>query len=102
TSTTGTPGRQLVHTDDLYLMFVAYESQVGLPGKLDDVRIYNRALSASEILSLSVVGPLAQNDSYGVTAGQTLNVAAPGVLGNDSAPVGASMTAVKDSDVSHG
>src|SRR5204863_4648071 len=35
----------------------------------------------------------ASNDSYGVTAGATLTVAAPGVLGNDSDVEGSPLTA---------
>lgn len=38
--------------------------------------------------------PVAANDAYGVTAGQTLNVAAPGVLSNDSDIDGDTLSAV--------
>jgi hypothetical protein len=41
--------------------------------------------------------PVATNDAYGVTAGQTLNVAAPGVLGNDSDIDGDTLSAVNHS-----
>src|SRR5262249_34868757 len=38
--------------------------------------------------------PVANNDSYNVNEGGTLNVAAPGVLSNDTDPDGPTMTAV--------
>ena len=41
--------------------------------------------------------PVAANDAYDVTAGQTLNVAAPGVLSNDSDSDGDALTAVNHS-----
>jgi FtsP/CotA-like multicopper oxidase with cupredoxin domain len=41
--------------------------------------------------------PVAANDAYGVTAGQTLNVAAPGVLANDSDIDGDALSAVNHS-----
>jgi VCBS repeat-containing protein len=45
--------------------------------------------------------PVANNDSYTAAEGGTLNVAAPGVLGNDTDPDGPSMTAVLVSGPSH-
>jgi PKD repeat protein len=42
----------LQHTDDLYLMFVNYGSQVAVPGTLDEIRIYDHALSGAEITAL--------------------------------------------------
>jgi hypothetical protein len=53
----------MTHTDDLYLMFVAYGTQVAVPGLLDDVRVYNRALSASEV---AVLGKAIVTDTNGV------------------------------------
>jgi hypothetical protein len=46
--------------------------------------------------------PLAVADSYSVNVGATLNVAAPGVLGNDSDPNGSALTAVLVSGVTNG
>jgi subtilisin family serine protease len=46
--------------------------------------------------------PVAINDAYSVTVGQTLDVAAPGVLGNDTDADGNSLTAILVSGVSHG
>jgi hypothetical protein len=46
--------------------------------------------------------PVAVNDSYGARAGVTLYVVAPGVLVNDGDPGTDPLTAVLDSDVSHG
>jgi hypothetical protein len=47
--------------------------------------------------------PVAQNDAYSMIQGGTLNVAAPGVLGNDSDPdAGNTLTAVSFSTPSNG
>jgi VCBS repeat-containing protein len=46
--------------------------------------------------------PVAANDAYAVNEDTPLNVAAPGVLGNDSDPDGNPITAVKVSDPAHG
>lgn len=46
--------------------------------------------------------PVVANDSYTVAAGSTLNVAAPGVLANDSDDDGDTITAILTSDVSNG
>ncbi|MDD5364933.1 MAG: Ig-like domain-containing protein [Gallionellaceae bacterium] len=63
-------------------------------------------LSATQSFSISVVAgnhaPVAGNDSYGVVAGSTLNVAAPGVLANDSDPDGNPVSAVLVSGPAHG
>lgn len=54
--------------------------------------------SAPATVTLNVAAaalpPVAQGDSYAATAGATLAPAAPGVLGNDSSPSGAPLTAV--------
>ncbi|HLX60884.1 MAG TPA: MBG domain-containing protein [Planctomycetota bacterium] len=72
-------------------------------GTLDDVRFYNRALSLSEVQTLSYQPPVAANDTYGAAAGQQLSVAAPGVLSNDTAFGGTTLSsAVPDTNVSHG
>ena len=46
----------LDHTDDLYLSFVQYGSQIGVPGTLDEFRVYSRALSPAEIAELATRG----------------------------------------------
>jgi cadherin-like protein len=46
--------------------------------------------------------PTARNDSFGVLSGRTLNVAAPGVLANDSDVDGDPLTAVLETGPSHG
>jgi VCBS repeat-containing protein len=48
------------------------------------------------------VAPEAVGESYNTNAGVTLNVAAPGVLANDSDLNGDALTAVLDTDVSDG
>ena len=77
-------------------------------GALDDVRVYARALSLAEIEALAGVtppanhAPVANDDTYGTGQDTLLNVAAPGVLGNDTDADADSLTAVQDTDVSHG
>jgi hypothetical protein len=71
-------------------------------GNIDEARIYNRALSSAEILSLATLPPVAMADSYGVLPNGNITVASPGVLLNDSDPLNLALTAVKDSDVTHG
>jgi hypothetical protein len=51
-SLTGFTGT-LEHTDDLYFMGAYHPGQVAIPGRLDDVRIYSRALTVPEIQSLA-------------------------------------------------
>lgn len=51
-SITGFTG-PLEHTDELYLMFTNHPGQVAVPGLLDDVRVYSRALSLAEVQSLA-------------------------------------------------
>ena len=71
-------------------------------GSLDDVRFYNRALSAPEIQALAYVPPVAANDSFGAATGQLATIAAPGVLSNDQSTFGTTLSAVLDTTVSHG
>ncbi len=52
--------------------------------------------------SLSNVPPVANNDTYSVNQGQTLSVAAPGVLANDTDPNGYALTAVTVTGPSNG
>jgi hypothetical protein len=46
--------------------------------------------------------PVAADDSYSTPAYTTLSVPAPGVLTNDADPEGSTLTAIKQSDPSHG
>lgn len=46
--------------------------------------------------------PVAVNDAYSANEDTVLDVAAPGVLGNDTDPEGATLTATKVSDPAHG
>ena len=52
--------------------------------------------------SLSNAPPFANNDTYSVNQGQTLSVAAPGVLANDTDPNGYALTAVTVTGPSNG
>jgi VCBS repeat-containing protein len=60
--------------------------------------------TATVTITISAVNdaPVASDDSYGTDEDQTLNVSAPGVLGNDSDADGDSLSAVLVGDVSHG
>ena len=68
-------------------------------GGLDDVRIYNRALSQSEIAELANP-PVAVDDSYATNEDTPLSQTDPGVLGNDTDddPI----TAIKVTEPSNG
>src|SRR5579862_3990393 len=71
-------------------------------GSIDDVRIYNRALSAAEITALATAPPTAVADSFQTQVNTQLSVAVPGVLGNDIDPQAFGLNAVLDGTVSHG
>ena len=49
-----------------------------------------------------ILNPSAQNDNYTVGTGQTLNVPASGILGNDTTGAGTNLTAVLSSGPAHG
>ncbi|MBL0123943.1 MAG: PKD domain-containing protein [Betaproteobacteria bacterium] len=53
-------------------------------------------------LTPSAPGPTAKDDSYTVRLGETLTVAAPGVLGNDISPGGRPLTALEITDPTKG
>ena len=74
-------------------------------GAMDDARVYNRALTAVEIATLAALDdypPVAAGDNYFTPQDTALNVAAPGVLGNDTDADGDPLTAIKVSDPAHG
>ena len=76
-------------------------------GLLDDARVYGSALSASEILALASVAPtntapVAVADSYSTPLNTAKVQAAPGVLANDTDADGNPLTAVLDTNVTHG
>jgi FtsP/CotA-like multicopper oxidase with cupredoxin domain len=67
--------------------------------------VYDRMLDPGMLARLEVASsttPEAMPDSYSVEEGGTLNVAAPGVLGNDTDPEGGELTAVLVQDATHG
>ncbi len=92
---------------DGYLRYVPATGYVG-----DDVGHFNYynvetgEYSNTTTLTIHVfsanTAPAAAGESYSMFAGSTLNVAAPGVLGNDSDANSDVLTAVKYSDPSHG
>src|SRR6185369_17660649 len=62
-------------------------------GRLDDIRIYNRALSQAEIqLLVAAAPPVSVGDVYGTPLNTTLIVPVPGVLSNDSSVIGNPLT----------
>ncbi|MCZ7644597.1 MAG: tandem-95 repeat protein [Planctomycetota bacterium] len=84
----------LEHSDDLYFSDVRSPNS-SAEGALDDVRVYDRALSAAEVLALAQRAPLAVADGYGVAQGGTLDVPiASGVLANDHDPNGQALVAI--------
>lgn len=79
-------------------------------GCIDDVRIYDKALTAGEIEALAMVtapppvnqAPVGTPDSYSLMESDSLTVPAPGVLANDTDPELDPLTAVLVDDVAHG
>jgi VCBS repeat-containing protein len=53
-------------------------------------------------VTITVATPMANNDSYTMTANTTLSVDAPGVLANDTSPFGTPLTFVLVSEPAHG
>src|ERR1019366_18455 len=71
-------------------------------GSIDEVRVYNRALSAAEIGALATSPPVAVADSFSTSINTQLSVSTPGVLANDIDPGTKGISAVLDSTVSNG
>jgi hypothetical protein len=70
-----------------------------------DYEVNDGLLTATATATINVPqahAPTAVNDSYSAVAGETLTVAAPGVLGNDSDQDGRDMTVTLQTDVRHG
>src|SRR5581483_2260848 len=93
--------------------FASTDIQVKLNGVLADpnaYRIFNQRIKVKVGTSISTMdvsypltsGPTANNDAYSVITGNTLNVLAPGVLGNDTNSGGGILTAVLATQPSHG
>ncbi len=80
----------------------AWTSTPYFNGALDDVRFYNRALNAAEIQALAYLPPVANADAFGAATGQLTSFAAPGVLANDQSSYGTTVSAILETDVSHG
>ena len=87
-SFTYTPGASFVGTDSF-----TYMANDGLA---------NSNTVAVSILVNPVSTPTAVNDSYSAVENQTLTVAAPGVLTNDSSPGALALTAIKLTSPAHG
>jgi hypothetical protein len=80
-----------------------YAPSSGAPGKIDDTRVYNSALSAAEIQTFfDNQPPVAVDDSYETDEDTSLNITAPGVLENDSDADGNPLTVVKVTDPASG
>jgi VCBS repeat-containing protein len=82
-----------------------------LNGRIDEVSIYDRALTPTEITSIFHAGnagkcdagvPVARPDLYTTDEGVVLDVTAPGVLTNDTDSNLDPLTAVKVTDPAHG
>ncbi len=104
----GIPGPASIAANALPLAIAAQSDAASkFQGTLDDIRVYARALSVTEVEVLAGVtpanhAPLAAADSYTTHPESALNVGAPGLLANDTDADGDSLTAVLDTDVSHG
>ncbi len=72
------------------------------PGAIDEVRLYNRGLSGTEVEALATVvpidAPVAFDDAFVVDEDAVLSVLTPGVLANDTSTAGGVMT----SDIASG
>jgi len=68
----------------------------------------NNGVSDSNVATVTITVnpvndlPVAAADAYSVFANNTLNVAAPGILANDTDPENAALSAVLDTNVTHG
>jgi len=71
--------------------------QVGTHGvtvRADDARGKSATQTFGVTVSMPNLAPVASNDSYSISSGTTLGIAAPGVLGNDEDSDGGALTAV--------
>jgi VCBS repeat-containing protein/predicted outer membrane repeat protein len=79
----------------------------GNPRFVDDLAVTDTGVGPAPVVDMGVyergdLAPVAVNDSYTTNESTLLSVAVPGVLGNDSDPNGDTLTAVLDTDVTHG
>ncbi|MDB5388886.1 MAG: vcbs repeat-containing protein, partial [Planctomycetaceae bacterium] len=86
-----------------------YDSPYLFHGKIDELSIYNQALTPAEIqgiVTASIAGkalaPVGVADSFIVNENNSISVAAPGVLSNDSSPEMHAITAVLITGPAHG
>jgi len=80
-----------------------YAPGAGAPGKIDDVSVYNRALSLNEIQTLfGNHPPVAINDAYETEEDTSLHITAPGLLENDSDMDGNPLSALKVTNPANG
>jgi hypothetical protein len=96
-------GTLLFHADGSFTYYPVYSGS----GTIDHFTYYatdGHQLSSLATVTLQVADqmPFAGGDHYRVTHGQTLSVAAPGVLANDGSPYGLPLAAVLVSSPGHG
>ena len=107
------PDQLMDHTGAPLLFGIENSGFFPLDGSVDEVQIFNRALSAAEITRIynadgsgvcpgPNTAPVAANDSYSTNQNTTLNQAAPGVLANDTDVDGNPLEAIKVTDPAHG
>ena len=79
------------------------ESSAGVffPGLIDEVRVYDRPLSAAEVAQ-GVPAAVSVADVYATAVNHALNVSAPGVLVNDYSLKGKTLSAVLNTNVTNG
>jgi FtsP/CotA-like multicopper oxidase with cupredoxin domain len=97
-------GNRYPHAREQYSAFLPALKTVDAvinPAEAATYPIYDRRLADGMLAFLTVAdantAPVAANDAYSVTAGDTLTVAAPGILGNDSDIDGDPLSAVNHS-----
>ena len=100
----GATNGALTLADDGGFTYVPDEGFLGTDGFTYRARDAFGNLSNEATVTINVINraPTAFDDDYEVTAGDTLEIPAPGVLGNDTDPDGDTLTAILQTDVSNG
>ena len=91
------PAGMVINAATGLIEWIPAAGQVGVHGvtlRVTDGRGQSTTQSFSVTVTAPNRAPVAANDSYSTSSGATLGVAAPGVLGNDTDPDGAVLTAV--------
>jgi VCBS repeat-containing protein len=85
-----------------YTPNAGYNGPDGFTYKANDGQYDSNVAAVSLAVGTFTPAPTAANDAYTVTRGTPLTVTAPGVLGNDTSPSGASLSATLVTGPAHG